>query len=319
MARRVVMCALGGHALLRPGEPPSMEAQFKNARRALEPLVPLLREGAALCLTHGNGPQVGQILIRNQQSIGAAYRVPLEVAVGQTEGEIGYVLQQSAVNLLARKRLPRDVVGLLTQVEVDPNDPDFKHPSKPVGPFLSKRKADELAAQGFDVAFERGRGWRRVVASPKPLRILEARVVAELVTKGCIVIAAGGGGIPVARRRGAFEGVPAVIDKDRAAGVLARQLRADQLLLLTGVDRVKLDFGTRNEREVAEFDVAQAVRWLDEGQFPPGSMGPKIEAAVEFLMNGGREVIVTTPEKLSRAMDGKAGTRAFELLRFDLS
>jgi len=309
MTRRVVMCALGGHALLRPGEPPSMDAQFKNARRALKPLVPLLREGAALCLTHGNGPQVGQILIRNQQSIGAAYRIPLEVAVGQTEGEIGYVLQQTAVNLLARERLPRDVVGLLTQVEVDPHDPDFKNPSKPVGPFITKKAADALAAKGFDVAFERGRGWRRVVASPKPIRILEARVVAELVTKGCIVIAAGGGGIPVARRRGSYEGVAAVIDKDRAAGVLARQLRADQLLLLTGTDRVKLDFGTKKERSVKECDVAQAVRWLDEGQFPPGSMGPKIEASVEFLMNGGREVIITTPEKLAAAINGRAGTR----------
>ncbi|MFG0316846.1 MAG: carbamate kinase [Planctomycetota bacterium JB042] len=308
MARRVVMCALGGNALLRAGETPSIEAQFRNARRALKPLVPMLREGVALCLTHGNGPQVGQILIRNQESLGKAYGIPLEVAVGQTEGEIGYLLQQTFVNLLAKERLPRDVVGLLTQVEVDPHDPDFKQPTKPVGPFLSKPKADALAERGFDVAHERGRGWRRVVPSPKPLRILEARVVAELVTKGCVVIAAGGGGIPVARRRGGFEGVAAVIDKDRAAGVLARQLRAHRMLLLTGVDHVMLGFGTKRARPVRELDVREARRLLDAGEFPPGSMGPKIEAAIEFLTNGGEEVLITSPERLTRGLARKSGT-----------
>lgn len=307
--RQRIMCALGGHALLRPGEEPSIQAQFRNARRALRHLLPLFREGAAICLTHGNGPQVGNILIRSEQSLGKAYLIPLEVAVGQSEGEIGYLLQQSVVNLLAEHRVPRDVVGLLTQVEVDPADPDFRNPSKPVGPFLDRKEARFLEEQGLKVARERGRGWRRVVPSPRPLRILEARVVAELVERGCVVIAAGGGGIPVARIRGRYRGVAAVVDKDRAAGVLARQLRADQLLLLTGVDRVRLDYGTKKERPIDEMDVAMARRWLDEGQFPPGSMGPKIEAAVEFLMNGGREVIITTPERLPRALEGRAGTR----------
>lgn len=307
--RQTIMTALGGHALLRPGQPPSIQAQFKNARLALKPLIPLIREGAAMCLTHGNGPQVGNIMIRSEESLGKAYRIPLEVAVGQSEGEVGYLLQQTAVNLLAEARIPRDVVGLLTQVEVDPGDPDFKSPTKPVGPFLKKSEALVLERKGLPVVHEKSRGWRRVVPSPKPLRILEARVVADLVDRGCVVIAAGGGGIPVARRRGRYEGVAAVIDKDRAAGVLARQLRADLLLLLTDVDRVKLNFGTRNEQAVPEFCVAEGRKWLDEGQFPVGSMGPKIEAALEFLMNGGREVIVTTPEKLMKALDGKAGTR----------
>jgi len=307
--RRVVMVALGGHALLRPGEKPSVQVQFKNAKRALKALVPLIREGAAMCLTHGNGPQVGNILIRSEKALGNAYKIPLEVAVGQSEGEIGYLMQQTMVNLLFTARVPRDVVGLLTQVEVDPHDPDFRNPSKPVGPSMSAKAAKLLQAKRLKVAHERGRGWRRVVASPKPLRIIESRIVAELVDRGAIVIAAGGGGIPVARRRGRIEGVAAVIDKDRAAGVLARALRADSLLLLTGVDRVMLDFGTSKQRPVKQMCVAEARHWLDEGQFPAGSMGPKIEASIEFLTNGGREVLITTPEKLASAMNGRAGTR----------
>jgi len=307
--RRIIMTALGGNALLRSGESPSIQAQFQNARRALKALLPLFREGAAMCLTHGNGPQVGNILIRSEESIGKAYLIPLEVAVGQSEGEIGYLLQQSVVNLLAKEGISRDVVGLLTQVEVDPADPAFRKPEKPVGPFLSKLDADFLRKQGLNIVEERGRGFRRVVPSPRPLRILESRVVADLVHRGVVVIAAGGGGIPVARKRGAYQGVAAVIDKDRAAGLLARQLRADMLLLLTGVDHVMLNYGTKQQRPLREFSVSEATGWLAEGQFPPGSMGPKIEAAIEFLTNGGKEVLITSPEKLRRTMERKAGTR----------
>ena len=307
--RRIIMTALGGNALLRAGESPSIQGQFQNARKALKALLPLFREGAAMCLTHGNGPQVGNIMIRSEESIGKAYLIPLEVAVGQSEGEIGYLLQQSVVNLLAKEGINRDVVGLLTQVEVDPADPAFKNPQKPVGPFLSKLDVDFLRKQGLTIVEEKGRGFRRVVPSPRPLRILESRVVADLVHRGVVVIAAGGGGIPVARKHGSYQGVGAVIDKDRAAGMLARQLRADVLLLLTGVDHVMLNYGTKQQKPLREFSVSEASGWLAEGQFPPGSMGPKIEAAVEFLANGGKEVLITTPEKLQKAMDGKAGTR----------
>lgn len=307
--RRIVMVALGGHALLKPGQSPSMQAQFKNARRALQALLPLLKEGASLCLTHGNGPQVGNILIRSEESLGKAYRIPLEVAVGQSEGEIGYLLQQSLVNLLTAEGIVRDVVGLLTQVEVDPGDKEFRRPTKPVGPWLSRLDANLLKEQRRPLFHDAERGWRRLVPSPRPLRIVEARVVADLVHRGVIVIAAGGGGIPVARRRGRLEGVPAVIDKDRAAGLLARQLRADLLLLLTGVEQAALHHGTRKERKLGLLGVADAGRYLEQGHFPPGSMGPKVEAAIEFLTNGGREAIITTPEKLRRALAGKGGTR----------
>lgn len=303
------MTALGGHALLRRGEAASIQAQFKNARKALRALLPLFQEGAAMCLTHGNGPQVGNIMIRSEESLGKAYIIPLEVAVGQSEGEIGYLLQQSVVNLLAKEGISRDVVGLLTQVEVDPADPAFKKPQKPVGPFLSRREAEFLRGQGLTIQHEKGRGWRRVVPSPRPIRILESRVVADLVHRGVVVIAAGGGGIPVARKRGRYEGVAAVIDKDRAAGLMAKQLRADLLLLLTDADRVKLFYGTKKEKPLELFSVAEATGWLAEGHFPPGSMGPKIEAAIDFLTNGGKEVIITTPEKLRAALKGKAGTR----------
>ncbi|MFH0944005.1 MAG: carbamate kinase [Planctomycetota bacterium] len=307
--RRIIMTALGGNALIRAGESASIKGQFKNARRALRALLPLFKEGAAMCLTHGNGPQVGNILIRSEHSIGKAYIIPLEVAVGQSEGEIGYLLQQSVVNLLAKEGIQRDVVGLLTQVEVDTADPAFRDPVKPVGPYLSVEDAEFLREQGLQVREEKGKGFRRVVASPAPIRILESRVVADLVHRGVVVIAAGGGGIPVARKRGRYQGVAAVVDKDRAAGMLARELRADMLLLLTGVDNVMLDYGTKHQKNIREFSVSEAIRWLGEGQFPRGSMGPKIEASIEFLTNGGKEVLITSPEKLSRAMAGEAGTR----------
>ena len=309
--RRIIMTALGGNALIRAGESASIQGQFKNARRALKALLPLFREGAAMCITHGNGPQVGNILIRSEESIGKAYIIPLEVAVGQSEGEIGYLLQQSVVNLLAKEDIHRDVVGLLTQVEVDTADMAFRDPVKPVGPYLSEEDAEFLRQQGLQVREEKGKGkgFRRVVASPAPVRILESRVVADLVHRGVVVIAAGGGGIPVARKRGHYQGVACVVDKDRAAGLLAKELRADILLLLTGVDNVMLNYGQKHQKKLREFSVSEAIRWLGEGQFPRGSMGPKIEAAIEFLTNGGKEVFITSPERLAMAMEHKAGTR----------
>ena len=306
--RRVIMVALGGHALIRPGQSPSIKAQFGNARRALKALLPLFREGAALCITHGNGPQVGNIMIRSEESLGKAYKIPLEIAVGQSEGEIGYLLQQSMANLLFAEGIARDVVGLLTQVEVDPNDPAFKNPQKPVGPVLSDLDADLLKKSKLPI-IETDRGWRRVVPSPRPLRILEGDVVADLVHRGVVVIAAGGGGIPVMRKRGQYSGVSAVIDKDRAAGLMARQLRGDMLILITDVDRVVLHYGTKKARPIDEMSSLEAAEYLAEGHFPPGSMGPKIEAAIEFLTNGGVEVLITAPERLAAAMKGQAGTR----------
>jgi len=303
------MVALGGHALLEPNENFSVEREFENAREALRSLLPLIRQGAAVCLTHGNGPQVGSILLRSDQSNDKTYRIPLEVAVGQSEGEIGYLVQQTMVNLLTDERISRDVVGLLTQVEVDPNDPDFKSPSKPIGPYIFSKDAALMRWKGLPLTEVKGKGWRRLVPSPKPLRIIEASVVADLVSRGVIVIAAGGGGIPVARVNGRLEGVEAVIEKDRAAGALARALRADTLILLTDVDSAYLDYGKPSQKPIRETTLAECATWLDAGHFSPQNMGPKFEAAAEFLSNGGQEVIITTPEKLQLALDGKEGTR----------
>ena len=300
-----LVLALGGHALLRAGEPPGVAAQRKNLRRALRFLAPIAAGGSRIAIVHGNGPQVGHALIRSEEALGRAYELPLDVCVAQTQGEIGYLIQEALGELLRAAGSDRRVVTTITRTVVEPCRPDAQMPRKPIGPFYANPPA-----RPFPVMEDAGRGYRRVVASPRPVEILEAPVIRTLFEDGVIVVAAGGGGIPVRRtREGALAGVEAVVDKDWAASVLALAIGAARILDLTGVDCVKLDLGGEHECGLRALTPAEARRHLAEGEFAEGSMRPKIEAALHFVERGGEEVIITSPEQAVAALAGRAGTR----------
>ncbi|HUP66081.1 MAG TPA: carbamate kinase [Thermoanaerobaculia bacterium] len=309
--KRVAVVAFGGNALLRPEDRGTQEEQVARARQAARWLAEIVRHGFRLLIVHGNGPQVGNILIQAEE---ASTKIPpqsLDVAVAQTEGSMGFMLQQAMRNRLESVGLPARVATLLTEIEVDPNDPAFKRPSKPIGPFFTRYRAEALARDfGWTVREDAGRGWRKVVPSPRPIRILNVELIGKLLDSAEVLIVAGGGGIPVVRGRdGQWRGIEAVIDKDHASALLASELRADLFIVLTGVDRVAVDFGKPTERKLDRITVSEAERHLKDGQFPPGSMGPKIEAAIGFAREKGREVLITDVEHLREALQGEAGTR----------
>jgi carbamate kinase len=304
-----VVVALGGNAFAAAGRPLTMAGQFEFAQRALRELAPLIGDGSELLLSHGNGPQVGHMLARVERSLGAAYAVPLEVCVAESEGELGYVLLQSLHNVLAEAGLRRPVVSLLTQVRIAADDPAFGRPTKPVGPFYDEARALSLAGQGYAVAPDAGRGWRRVVPSPAPLEVLDLDVIAALLSLGVLVVAAGGGGIPVVEEAGRLRGVDAVIDKDATAALLAARLGAELLVILTGVACAYRDFGSPRQAPLPVLTPAQAERLLAEGHFAPGSMGPKIEAALHFARETGGRALICDPPSLAAALAGRAGTR----------
>ena len=306
MRQKRVVVALGGNALIKKGEKPTIAHQLKNVREAMEHLLPLLKT-CEIVLTHGNGPQVGNILLRVEEALGKAYTLPLEVCVAESQGEIGYVIEQALQNVLLHHHVKKHVVTFLTQVVVDKHDQAFSHPTKPIGPFYSKRHAAVLQRKGLDMVYQRKRGYRRVVPSPQPLRIDGVGVIQQ-VMKHAIVIAAGGGGIPVTQEKGKLKGIAAVIDKDLASACLARDIGAELLLILTGVKGVALNYGRKNERPLRAMRVAEAKRYLHEGQFPEGSMGPKIEAAMQFLQQGGKKVVITDPSHVAAALAGREGT-----------
>lgn len=306
----LTVVALGGNALLPAGSDGSIATQRAVAQRTMAQLAGAVAGGTRLVVTHGNGPIVGNILLRNEALAGSIAPMPLDVCGADSQGGIGYVLQQALQNELARRGVRHPVVTLVTQVEVDAADSAFAHPSKPIGPFYAAAEAARLAAErGWSVREDAGRGFRRVVASPAPLRVVEAAVVRLLVDEGVVAICAGGGGVPVVRRGGIHEGVEAVVDKDRTAAVLAIQLRATRLVLLTAVESVKRHYGTPAEQTLHTLSAADAEQFLAAGEFAPGSMRPKIEAAVSFLRAGGREVVITDPEHTAAALQGAAGTR----------
>ena len=289
--------ALGGNAFASATGRLTMAGQFRFAHEVLAGLGPLLDD--ELVVTHGNGPQVGHMLVRVEQALGVAYEIPLEVCVAETEGELGYVLLQSLHNVLAERGTPRSIASLITQVVVDASDPAFGRPSKP--------RAEALRAAGFAVVEDSGRGYRRVVASPEPVELVDAGVIARLLELGAVVIAAGGGGIPVVREGVRLRGVDAVIDKDRASALLAQALGASSLVILTGVPQAYLFYGTPAQRGIDRATPARALAWLGEGHFAPGSMGPKIEAAARFAAQGGR-ALICDPASLPAALEGRAGT-----------
>lgn len=306
-----VVIAFGGNAAYPPTIKGLASEQIELIDQACEHLVGIVAAGYQIVLTHGNGPVVGNILFRMARTASELPPMPMDVCVSHSQGGIGYMLQQTLANVLARHGLRREVAAVVTQVEVDPADPAFDNPTKPVGRFFSHEDADRLNREhGWQFIEDSGRGWRRVVPSPRPLRIVELASMQALLAAGVIPVTVGGGGIPVARdERGCLHGLSAVIDKDLTSAMLAAQLGAETLVMLTGVDRVALDFGKPTQRAVDRMTVDEARRHQAEGQFPPGSMGPKIDAALQYLAHGGREVIITSIECLHDALEGRAGTR----------
>jgi carbamate kinase len=302
--------ALGGNAISSTGKE-DIHEQFANTRMSLGGIVELIQEGYKIAITHGNGPQVGNALLRVERTKNDIPALPLGVIVADTEGGMGYMIEQSLHNRLMTLGINRDVVTIVTQVIVDPNDPSIVNPTKYVGPFYTKKQAEVLAELfSWVIKEDSGRGYRRLVPSPMPRRIVNRRTIQLLVDLGTIVIAAGGGGVPVyVENDGTLEGVDAVVDKDRASAVLAHDIDAQTLLFLTDVDSVYLNYNKPGQQALTKISVAEANKYLDEGQFPSGSMGPKIEAAVSFLICGGKEVIITSLDKAKQAILGNAGTK----------
>ncbi len=308
---RLIVVAIGGNAVYPPDIKGTADEQLALMATACERLVQVFRAGYRVVLTHGNGPVVGNILLRMARTSREMVPMPMDVCVAHSQGGMGYMLQQTLANVLARHGIATPVTTIVTQVEVDAQDPAFANPTKPVGKFVSEEEANRFAAEtGWQFVEDSGRGWRRVVPSPLPKRILDTAALEALLAAGVIPIACGGGGIPViAGVDGAMTGVPAVIDKDMTSALLAAEIGAGALVMLTGVERVALDFGKPGERQIDRMNVAEARKHLADGQFPPGSMGPKITAALDYLARGGHEALITSLERLDEALAGRAGTR----------
>ncbi len=306
----LVLVAVGGNALIRRGQKGTAQEQFENAVQTAAAVVRLLRAGHRVVLTHGNGPQVGAQLVRSESAADYAYRLPLDCCVASTQGEIGYVLQYAMWQMMQAEGLNTPVVSLITQVRVDARDPAFLHPTKPIGPTYTKEVAELYRdLLGWDIVEDPGHGFRRVVPSPEPVAIVELEAIQACVDRGLVVIAAGGGGVPVFNDHDITKGVEAVIDKDHTSAILARQLNADVFAIATDVDRVCLNYAGPDRRPLDRLTVRECRRYLDEGQFPPGSMGPKITAAMRYLELGGDTAVITDHAHLLEALEGKAGTR----------
>ena len=302
--------AIGGNSLILPGAKGTLEEQRRNLQTTCEGIAAVMSAGYRTVITHGNGPQVGEALLRSELAAGQAEALPMDSCVAETQGSIGYLLQQTLQETLPRHGLRRPVVTMVTQVLVSRRDPAFRNPSKPVGPFYSRDEAERRRrALGWQMVEEPPRGYRRVVPSPEPKEIMELAAIQAALQSDALVIACGGGGIPVVFRRDRLVGIDAVIDKDRASALLAWELEAELFLISTGVAQVALNFGAPGERPLERLSAAEARGYLREGQFPAGSMGPKIEAALAYLDRGGKLVIITCPENLSEALQGMAGTR----------
>jgi carbamate kinase len=306
---QTVVVALGGNAILQPGQVGTFEEQLVNVDQSCRRIARLVADGWRVILTHGNGPQVGNILIQNDLAARLVAPMPMDVCGAETQGQIGYMLQQSLHNHMVKLRLRVPVATFLTEVVVDERDPAFAAPSKPVGPFYPEARARELAIeQGLVVREDAGRGWRRVVPSPRPTEIVQRPAIADAVAAGVLVVCNGGGGIPVVRHRdGSLHGVEAVIDKDLAAARLALDLTADVLLILTDVAAVYVGYKSPGQRALAQVDVVEMERYQAAGEFKAGSMGPKVEAALQFAHAGGRAVIASL-HAVAAALRGQAGT-----------
>lgn len=314
-SKKKAVIALGGNAISLRDKPDTIANQFDNTYASLGSIIELIRHGYQLAITHGNGPQVGNAILRVELSRGKVPILPLFICVADLQGGMGYMIEQCLHNRLEDEKIDRRVVTLVTQVLVDENDPDFANPTKFIGQFYRKdialKMAEEMGWQQVK-QFPGDSRWRRVVASPKPIRIIERSTIKHLVEQDTIVIAAGGGGIPVIKRDRKLFGVDAVIDKDRGAAVLARDIEAELLIILTDIEKVAINFRQPNQRYLDEMTLGEIMEYQQAGHFPPGSMGPKIEAAINFLRDGGKKVIITSIDKGYEAVTGTAGTRIIQ-------
>jgi carbamate kinase len=310
---RTAVVAIGGNALVTDNAHGSIHDQFAAARRVAQPIVQMAADGWTVVVTHGNGPQAGNILRRSDivaRIDTSIPRIGLDIAVADSQGGIGYIVATSLTNQLRDAGVDRAVVAIVTHTLVDAADPAFRSPTKPIGTFLGKEEAERLAqSEGWTIVEDSGRGYRRVVASPRPLRILELAAIAALVSAGFLVVAAGGGGIPVVAEPAGYRGVEAVVDKDFASSLLAAGLGVDLFVITTAVPQVAVDYGKPSQRFLDRMSSEEAQAYLAAGQFPAGSMGPKVAAALDYLRAGGREVLITSPERLVAALRGETGTR----------
>ena len=303
MNKPIAVIAFGGNAILDKGDDGSFETQLAKAKQACREMLSILHRGYEVVLVHGNGPQVGNLLIQFEKARDIIPVPPLDVAVASSQGLLGHMLEVSMRSVLAEDNMEREVCCVLTQVVVDSADPKFRHPTKPIGPFFSEVEARELMdRQHWTMVEDSGRGWRRTVCSPSPRKVLELNSIRQLLENHNIVIACGGGGIPVNYTTSSVMGTTGVIDKDCTAALLAYNIGAELFMIVTGVEKVCVDFGKPTQKALDVLTVSQAARYLAEGQFPPGSMGPKIRSAMEYVSKGGKEAIITRQENITRAM-----------------
>ncbi len=311
--RKLAVVAIGGNSLIKDKQHQTVQDQYRAAQETCHHIADMIAEGWDVAIGHGNGPQVGFILRRSEiaAKVAGMHELPLDVCGADSQGAIGYALQQNLANEFRRRGMQKSAATVVTQVLVDRDDPAFQNPSKPIGTFMEEAEAKERAAKdGWVVVEDAGRGWRRVVPSPLPQEIVELDAVRELLDAGIITITVGGGGIPVIRNAdGNLEGVAAVIDKDFASSLLARSIGADLFLISTAVEQVYLNYNTPEQQAIAQMTVSEAKRYMEEGHFAKGSMLPKIQAIIWFLESGGREAIITNPENITRALKGETGTR----------
>ena len=311
--KKVAVVAIGGNSLIKSKQHQTVEDQYKAAQETAIHLVDMIEAGWDIAIGHGNGPQVGFILRRSEiaHKVEGMHELPLDVCGADSQGAIGYALQQNLLNELKERGIDKPVATVVTQVRVDPSDPAFLTPTKPIGGFMESAEAEQRKSElGWNVVEDSGRGWRRVVPSPIPVEIMELDAVKTLINSGIITITVGGGGIPVIQTEDGIKGTAAVIDKDFASAFLANEIDADLLLISTAVEKVCLNFGKPDQKEVDLMTLAEAKRYLEEGtHFAKGSMEPKIKAIIKFLEQGGKEALITDPENIGRALKGETGTR----------
>ncbi len=304
-----IVIALGGNAIIREGQKGTIKEQYENIEESCGYIADLVEDGYNIIITHGNGPQIGNLLLQNEAAKDIVPTAPLDVCVAETQGQLGFMIKKSLINTLRKRKIDKSVLCLLNQIVVDAKDPAFKNPTKPIGPFYTKEEAEELAKiKGYNMVEDSGRGYRRVVASPMPVDIIEKATIKQLAEEGHVVIALGGGGISVTEENGVLTGVEAVVDKDHGSRLLANLIGAQHLVILTGVPKVAYNFGKADQVFLPTLTIADAKKYAAEGQFPPGSMGPKIGAAIDYVENGGGKMIITSMDLLKDAMAGKAGT-----------
>ena len=310
MTKQVAVVAVGGNSLIKDEKHQSVQDQYLAAMETMQHISKMIQKGWEVVITHGNGPQVGFILARSEYSRGILHEVPLDSCGADTQGAIGYNFQMALGNELKKSGIKKTVATVITQTLVDKNDPSFKKPTKPIGQFYSEEEATRRKEKdGWDIMEDAGRGWRRVVASPAPIEIIELDAIKSLIHAGIIVVAVGGGGIPVIRQdNGDIKGAAAVIDKDLGSSLLASHIKADLFIITTAVEKVYLNFGKPDQKPIDKMTLTEAKKYLEEGHFKPGSMLPKIKAIISFLEKGGQKAIITDPPHIGLALEGKTGT-----------